>query len=231
MGDIAPSPQELRGDVDLRIEETLSLMLDPSLLLSMRTLPVITELARRNELQGAVIPRTFFEYVSEQGLNEDVLRFFGGPTGEGEIGRVGDILTQIRALRDYLSPQGLAAEAAERGISVNIQRQVRSEQVAAILGEEWAFLTSHSWMASRLKRPFSIFVKAGAFAIEGSRKSFDVLVAKTLKRPTGLSSSDRLRAVSKWVAVGGMSALPLIVVPPMQVLLGGAFGYFLLFDP
>lgn len=236
MVDFGAGPQPSQRDVDPETVETgPSLMLDPSLLLSMRALPVVMELARRHELRGAVIPRMVFEFMGETSLSEDVLRFFGGPARESEHGRVGDILPLIRELRQYQSRLAHAPEMAESGTLLDMERQVRSREVAEILGEEWAFLTTHSWIASRVKRPFSAFVKAGAFAIEGSRDSFDRLVAKTLKRPpwelpAGLSSRDKLRAISKWMAVGGMSALPLVLFPHIQVLVGGAFGYFLLFD-
>lgn len=227
--------------LEMEGRQEVALMLDPSLLLSLRTLPVITELARRGELRGAVIPRIFFEFVGEQSLNQDVLRFFGGSSAEGEYGRLADILPQIRELREYLSPSASEPEVAGTEILLNIRRQTRSERVAAILGEEWAFLTAHSWIASRLKRPFSAFVRAGAFAVEGSRDSFDRLVARTLKKhgplpPGGFPAGDRLRAVAKWVAVGGMSAVPLfagILAPVVlgEVAMGAAFRYFLLFDP
>lgn len=216
--------------------QEVALMLDPSLLLSRRTLRVIMNLAERGELQGAVIPQTLFEFIGERGLNRDVLRFFGGPAAEGEYGRLADVLPQIRELLRFQSPLISEAEMAGTEILRNIRRQVRSEGVAGILSEEWAFLTAHSWIASRIKRPFSAFIKAGAVAIEGSRDVFDRVAARTLKMsppslPAGLSSGARLRAISKWVAVGGMSALPFVPSPHLQVLVRGAFGYFLLFDP
>lgn len=221
--------------LEMEGRQEVALMLDPSLLLSLRTLPVITELARRGELRGAVIPQTFFEFVGERGLNQDVLRFFGGPAGEREYGRLADILPLIRALREYLSPWAPIAEGPEADILRAIGRQHRSPQVAEILREEWAFLTTHSWIASRIKRPFSAFIKAGAVAIEGSRDLFDRVAARTLKMsppllPAGLSSGDRLRAISKWVAVGGSSAASLLV-PPFGALTNLVSGYFLLLDP
>lgn len=241
MAELGAGAGPSQGDVDRRTEETgPSLMLDPSLLLSMRTLPVIADLARRNELRGAVIPRSFFQVLEERGLNVNVSRFFGGPTGEREYGRLADILPQVRELREYQSRGAPIPEVTETEIMPVITRQIGAPEVAKILVEEWAFLTAQSWIVSRIKRPFSAFVKAGAFAIEGSRDSFDKLVARTLKKPAsdlpiGLAYGDRLRAIAKWVAVGGPSAASFlfhpILFPPMVALTGIVSGYFLLFDP
>jgi hypothetical protein len=104
-----------------------------------------------------------------------------------------------------------------------------------ILTEEWLFMTSSSWIVSRIKRPFSTFVRSGAVAIEWGAKTFDRLAARVLKIapadvPRPLTAGQRLRAISKWIAVSGLGVLPLM--QPMSAAVGGLVaGYFLLFDP
>ena len=64
-----------------------------------------------------------------------------------------------------------------------MQKETIEEPVQNVLMEEWEFLTSESWIASRLKRSFSAFLRAGAAAIELGGRGFDSLAAKTLKVP------------------------------------------------
>ncbi len=116
-----------------------------------------------------------------------------------------------------------------------LQKETIEEPVQNVLMEEWEFLTSESWIASRLKRSFSAFLRAGTAAIELGGRGFDSLAAKTLKLPQfeipkALKPRQRLRAASKWIAVGGSSAAAL-VHPLPAVLLSATTGLFLLFDP
>jgi hypothetical protein len=114
--------------------------------------------------------------------------------------------------------------------------EARDETVLRVLTEEWNFLNTHSWIASRIRRPFSTFVKAGAIAIEGSRQVLDQAVADTLNKgddgiPPGLQPGDRLRAACKWLAVGGISASAFLSSPALIFVVRAAGAYFLLFDP
>jgi hypothetical protein len=117
-----------------------------------------------------------------------------------------------------------------------LELHVADPVLRRILLEEWAFLQERSWIASRLRRPFRTFLNAGAAALELSERAFDAVAAGTLKirgeeLPPALSPGQRLRAVTKWVAVGGSgwaSALEPILAGPVATTLAG---FFVLFDP
>jgi len=209
-------------------------MLDPSLLLSRYTLPRVMSAVRHGELK-AVIPSSFWGPFLERKLPAKVASFFA-PSGPAPTPAqlnerlVREDLSRVQSyeLRDTseTSPEFLDG----------LWQAARDETVVRILTEEWNFLNTHSWIASRTKRPFSTFVKAGAVVIAGGSQVLDQLVVSTLKKghpgtPPGLQGGDRLQAACKWLALGGASASPFIGPPGLVALTSLATGYFLLFDP
>jgi hypothetical protein len=98
--------------------------------------------------------------------------------------------------------------------------------------EEWDFLQSHSLVASRLKRPFSSFVRKGAIAVELGRHWITAMEGRTLKvgADAELRAIDHLRVAAKWFAAGGPSAVAL-AYPLIGVPLQMAGPWFLLLDP
>jgi hypothetical protein len=107
--------------------------------------------------------------------------------------------------------------------------------LSRLLVDEWVFLTSSSWIAARTHNTFNFFKQAGAVAIELPKASFDELARRTLRIPAApvprpLKRSERLRAVSKWVAAGGASWAA-VLDPLLGAVAGSVAGFFLLFDP
>ncbi len=101
-----------------------------------------------------------------------------------------------------------------------------------ILFEEWIFLHGQSWIVSKIRKQFDLFIQAGSVCLEHGRWTLDPMVRLTVKKPHDelLTRVDYLRAMAKWVAVGGPTALGYIKsgLFPMSSVYGG---YFLLFDP
>jgi len=208
-------------------------MLDPSLFLSFRTLRLIREAFDAGELKGALVPRSFVSSVQQGTFLRSGLRYFGASQKEiAELRNVGSFIGELERYKRYEPP-------AEGLVSGDMREELETLapdlDVFEILSEEWLFLNSQSWLASRTRKAFSTFVRAGALAAEGGRKLFDEVAMRTLKLspeivPFGLTRGHRLRAASKWIAVGGASAVSLLPTGS-GVLAGAAIGYFLLFDP
>jgi hypothetical protein len=106
------------------------------------------------------------------------------------------------------------------------------ELTSEILYEEWLFLSSDSWLFSKTRRAFEAMIEAGGTAFEMSRRAFDQLVRKTLKKANGepLTPGNRVRAAAKWIAVGGPPIIG-VIEPISAAIASGASGYFLLVDP
>ena len=120
----------------------------------------------------------------------------------------------------------------EESVLSVMRERTRDELVAHILYEEWAFLTSQSWIFSKARKALDEMVEAGATAIHTSSGQFDRLVRKTLKKRQDepLTPNERARAAAKWVAVGGPSVWS-VFEPISGAALSAAGGYFLLCDP
>jgi hypothetical protein len=106
------------------------------------------------------------------------------------------------------------------------------ESILKVLFEEWVFLQENSWIISRIKKPFDKFIEAGAVSLQVGGTTVKRMVAKTLKHKEDyvFSRLDYLRALAKWVAVGGSTVVPLFN-PIAGALVNAASGYFLLLDP
>jgi hypothetical protein len=226
-------------DLETTKEIPERLMLDPSLLLSKRTLPVVESAWAAGELAGVVLPASFVRTFSAGALTEPVLRYFRGTPEPDEMSRdsvpnLGRLTRFLRELRDseaIYQAGNLPDEAFANSLSI----MTRDSVVTEILVEEWLFLTSSSVIASRTKRPFSTFVRAGAVAMEWGRDRFDSAAARVLKLPPDrlpkpLLAGQRLRAVCKWIAIGGRSVAPLLgrVAGTAGSLISGIF---MLYDP
>jgi hypothetical protein len=110
----------------------------------------------------------------------------------------------------------------------DLARGVPDTFVAEILFEEWLFLTQESWLVSRIKAPFKALARAGELGVE----VLNPLVRRTLKRDAShvVDTADRLRALSKWMAVGGPVVAGLLN-PIAGAIVTPIAGGFLLLDP
>lgn len=112
--------------------------------------------------------------------------------------------------------------------------ELYDRELLDILFEEWIFLEEYSWVVSRIKKPFTRLVAAGAGSIQFSRRAVDVLINRTLRRGRNefISNVDRLRAFGKWIAVGGASAAArLIISDVLGITVPTAIGILILIDP
>jgi hypothetical protein len=213
------------------------LMLDPSLLLSGRTFAIAQAAWQAGQLEGVVLPASFVGAIVEGRLSLQTLRFFRS-TLERHERVVPDPVTLARFVRqtEVFGSDGTSERPfSDTAFSHHLRSVARDSLVYQILAEEWQFMTSSSWIASRIKRPFSAFVASGAVAVEWGAKMFDHAAAKVLKIPAAdmpgpLAIGQRLRFLSKWIAVSGLGVLPLMQ-PIVATVSGLVAGYFLLFDP
>lgn len=207
------------------------LMLDPSLLLSRHSLDLVTQGWQREELSGVTMPPSFSAAAVREELSGRSVNFFGGYSHPADPKEVASFIERASLL------EGIQPERAELPDDFvrHLGEAARDDLILRILIEEWVFLTSQSWIASRVRRPFAAFLKGGAVAVEWGRKKLDQVTARTLKipaneMPPALKPGQRVRAAAKWVGVGGSSASAL-VHPMMGFLIGAVTNVFLLLDP
>lgn len=114
----------------------------------------------------------------------------------------------------------------------SLREEVEDRDLIEILFEEWVFLQEFSWIVAKSKKSFEKFKEAGAITIEFSQKATDKIIRKTLKKKDNdfINTFERLRALGKWIAVGGSSATSLMN-SIAGALVGFSTGIFLLLDP
>lgn len=116
-----------------------------------------------------------------------------------------------------------------------LKQEVRRENISSILFEEWVFLQEQSVILSRIKKPFTYFVRCGVAVIEIGRKTFQLAIKRTLKKniDEDITNIEKLRAIAKWIAIGGpniISGINLIDPIVERIIYAGA-GFFILIDP
>lgn len=155
--------------------------------------------------------RSFFE------THSDVIHAFS-PTPEN----ISKYSSKYEALWEELDYRGELPDKQDR-------------HLCNILFEQLIFLEEESWMVSRIKKTFNRFIATGTVCVQYSRRAVDTLIYRTIRKSKEqneiLSNVDRLRALGKWIAVGGSSASSLINPAVAAVLVPAALGYFMLFDP
>lgn len=210
------------------------LMLDPSLLLSRRTLGLVMESWREGELEGAILPPSFAISALHGELSPRSIQLYGETLS---------LVPELEEIARFVDESGFLTELPEETprteVPAEFDRQLariaRDDLAHRILREEWAFLISRSFLGSRLRRPFNSFLRAGAVAMEWGGKRLDEIAAKTLKippeeMPKALTPRKRFRAAAKWIGVGGSSAAA-FVEPMSAFFIGAATNVFFLLDP
>jgi hypothetical protein len=98
--------------------------------------------------------------------------------------------------------------------------------------EEWYFMTSESWIFSKTRKAFDAMVEVGGSALQLTSRVFDRVVRRTLRKGENepQTPGKRVKALAKWVAVGGPAILNL-VEPISAAVATAASGYFILLDP
>jgi hypothetical protein len=155
-------------------------------------------------------------------------------------------------VRAYRAENGHRTQGFRRNLLQDMgEKDARAYEIVV---EEWEFLMTHSWLFAKTRAIYDRLVDAGADAIYMTKKKLektveavkggiadardstvlgcDRVVNRTLKKGEEhkVSPNDRIRAVSKWVAVGGGAATTLIN-PIVGVLGATAGGMFILYDP
>jgi hypothetical protein len=209
-------------------------MLDPSLLLYSDSLEVRESL--QDASQQVFVPQSFQQLIETGELAYRVAQFLAPRAHR----RPTDNLVERSR---WILDEPLVGAWAPDTARVSTRRMPElpdaiPAEVRNIWLDEWLFLQTESWLASRIREPFDSFVNGGAVAIQLGRKAFDRLAARTLKIPsvedvpTSLAPGQRLRAVAKWTAVavsgGAAGAIHPALAGPAA---GTAAGFFLLLDP
>lgn len=215
-----------------------NVLIEPSLLVDERTLYQLIEKIHeyaRAERRGYefFVPSKFIHILSDAERNIENIVFFANVARMVDLKELKGILGEEEIIKKFeIQPQ---YKQKYSSFYESLLRETRNDVVTEILFEEWIFLQEKSWVISRLKKPFIHFVKASAVSVEFSRKTLDLAVKKTLKKDSKdiITNADRLRALAKWIAVGGPPVLTLmnLMNPIAAAIIEVAAGYFLLIDP
>jgi hypothetical protein len=224
--ELSPSP----GEEHLKRAPT-SLMLDPSVLFRPRA-DVLTSLQQARDALGVsrIVTPAHFMVMLEANNQGPQLRALGGPAGIAYD--AGEVLETIRDADVVAFHAPPSASDDYQPMRANLELISRDPVVASIRFEEWFYLTHNSMLVSRLKRPFSQMARAGAVVVELLTPLGNRVVRRTLKmdKLEEVTRAHALRALGKWVAVGGNSALAF--VSPWAAAAGAlATNSFLLVDP
>lgn len=199
-------------------------MLDPALVLTEPVLESTFGAIESLRLDGDL--SFFFPASLRFGSTDDWLYRFFDATEDVVDAEVAAARLEEFGVAPFRVDDGPAGEFADY---LNLLGELnQSELAATLLFEEWFFLTHRSWVVSRLKSPFAALADAGELGVEVLNK----LTRKTLKKGDSeiLRTTDRLRALGKWIAVGGPPAATLLN-PILGAVSAGVAGGFLLLDP
>jgi hypothetical protein len=212
----------------------LRVLFDPSILLQStsfaRLVETLPHLTRTLEIgHEFFVPGQFASIIRQTERTDRILRFFyqgKRPTP------LSDVLTLLEKHKISAFTASGLKDVPWRLDLGDVLRFEQGEYLHRILLEEWTFLQTQSWILSRTRKTFDIFIRAGGAAIEVSGRTMDRLVRRSLKASESqeIYASHRLRALGKWVAVGGPPMLNHLD-PGLATLAGIAGGLFLLLDP
>ena len=215
-------------------EMPANVLIEPSLLVDERTLYRVIENLHQYRFEKKeyefFVPSKFIYLLSDAERNIKNILFFANPPRIIDIKELREILAKEKVIQKFeIQPH------YRQKYSIFYERlleETKNDVITEILFEEWVFLQEKSWVISRIKKPFSHFVKAGAVSVEFGRRTLDLAIKRTLKKDDRdiITNADRLRAFAKWIAVGGPAFLTLI--NPVIGAIGDVIaGYFLLVDP
>ena len=181
----------------------MAVLLDPSLLLRPWTLEDV------RAARPVSVSATFLELARDGALSDAALGFFGPRRLErSELAELA---------RSVATDGGFDPYRAEGDEGLGLE--IRDPVVRAILLDEWSLLRRGSWIASRVRRPFTAFVRGGAAAVELEREALEAWD----DMPRLLAREQRLRVAANWLAVGATDRV-------VEALPGRPAGAFLLFE-
>ena len=155
---------------------------------------------------------TFLELARERALSNAVFASFG-PRGLDRR-EVAELARSVA--------EGGGLEPHRAGPEEALPLEVRDPVVRAILLDEWSFLQGGSWIASRIRRPFTVFVRGGAAAVEAPGEALE----RWTDLPDVLSPERRLRLATSWLALGGGVSLLSALTTELRTPVAGAFLLF-----
>jgi len=212
-------------------------LLDPSLLVGWRRLRKTESETGKLVSVGVtfVIPKSFSDSI-RGGSSFDLNNAFMFFLGRKDIPYSDDVVGTLRRITDryaVFTPTPLQRERHKEFLEVLSGQDVWGSRipdplVLDIVREEWIFLHEGSWIVSRIRKHFDKFIKAGAPCLQFGKKATDALIRRTLKRKDNdpITMVDKLRAVGKWIIVGGIPFWS-----PTPPAFASAAGLFSLLDP
>ncbi len=212
-----------------------NVLFDPSLLLDYEKAQKAFNFMKEYHKEfNFFISRSFYEFLGEYGESNRWYKMAEFFESEKDISPR-RILKMMEKHRGYFTYFEIPKEIYREKYAYfyeNLYEDVEYRELVEILFEEWVFLQEFSWIVAKSKKAFEKFKEAGAVVIEFSEKAVDKLVKRTLKKKDDdfISTFDRLRALGKWVAVGG-SSVTSFFNPLAGSLIGFGTGIFLLLDP
>lgn len=92
----------------------------------------------------------------------------------------------------------LLEEGGGAGIAESLRAR-HGDLVGEILAQEWIFLQTHSWIASRTRWTFTQFIKAGGVALEAGRESYWNAVQRAERELPQLATRHGAKRAIRWV--------------------------------
>jgi len=236
-------------------------MLDPSLLLHGPLANVLLSDQALEAPRQLFAPATFVRSLSADGVLDSLVAFYGvkmlshgaqavlkfvdsGVVQPFEVDRVVDLSTQGQQ-HDGAEDNPLSGREALQRVVLRRESLLRMREewsqrfgdtVGGILLEEWVFLHSQSWLASRSRKVFDGFIEAGGVALQTGRRLRERILRRVIERtlpnvPPAERNNPKnaVRALAKWLAVGLPSSFYTLDSMPAG-LLSTAAGFFLLLD-
>lgn len=171
----------------------LGVLLDPSMLVGERSFKAVMEYVDQRNLRGYGymfhIPDGFMKLLEEE--SKEVMFFIdkAKSVNVGHLRDVARILKKKQAIHSYNIPEKTGEKYAV--FYGNLLRETKNKTITEILFQEWVFLQENNLMVSRIKKPFTYFLKAGAMGIEYSKET------ESEEHIQGL------RRLAKWTAMAG----------------------------
>ena len=214
-------------------------MIDPSLIVCSRTIDKVFHLVRELSYDKKCkfyLPKTFVYLVREEiAYDKTYFKFFLDKAVPASLNTIRKLIVHYSELITLFEPS-FEQKMKHRGFYEILLLRLRyyTESLAQTLFEEWVFLQEYSIIISRIRKTFSKFIDAGGICIQLGEKAFNTLIRKSLKKAAyqQITTVDKIRSVSKWIAMGGPEILMLLNIDMSLSALGSFLSkVFLLLDP
>jgi hypothetical protein len=233
-------------------------LLDPSLMVSDKELAAtetrieryLEEEYRDKEFRFHV-PSAFVQALEADDAFEDtaVYNFYSISDTPAEAYRIQEFLDQYDNQIQIYSTDNYYIEGYE-GESVPVTELIRdelsyygrfdrTEQLAAVLGEEFVFMNEESIISAETDKQVQKFKEIGSAVIDVSRTAFETVVSRSLNIDEDnldegeeiLNRANVLRTFGKFTIIGGSSVAGTLSGPLISALAPTIGGIILLIDP